>query len=121
MILLIAAAQVSDIKASDYFPMYRGERSETRALVQPYFDCAFHAAGKLENSGDAPTEVAKAAIDFCAPPREDLEASVDADVALAVSEQPLGIADKVMSKFDLWLENHLRMRIVAKRAMKATK
>ena len=121
MILLIAAAQVSDIKASDYFPMYQGERTETRALVQPYFDCTFKAAGQLEKSGDAPTEVAKAAIAMCDTSRENLQASVDADIALAPAEAPLGTSDKVMGKFDQWLENHLRMRIVAKRAMKATK
>jgi hypothetical protein len=119
MLLLVALAMLADIQAADYFPMYEGQTVKTRALVQPYFDCAFYAAGKMEKSGDAPNEVAKAAMTVCDDDRADLQASIDADLALAPSEPETGLSDKVMNKLDTWMAGHLQMRIVAKRAIRA--
>lgn len=111
MFIALLIAQ-SDIGGVDNFPMYAGRTRKADVLIQPYVECAFRAAGKLERSGEAADTVAKAAIDFCFENRDKLQAEVDAEQAFAGS-----IESDALKSFDEWLIRQISLRIVGKRAI----
>ena len=111
MLIALLIAQ-SDIDAAANFPIYDGRNEEAERLMQPYVECAFQAAGKLERSGEAADIVARAAIDFCVQSREALEVEVDSARVIAGST-----GGDPLEAFDEWLVRQLSLRIVGKRAM----
>lgn len=117
MIMIFFLAMASDVEAADHLPMYEGQTSKTVAFAQPYFDCAANAAGKLDRSGDAPTEVAKAALMVCSDQRQDLEGGIDYDILMSKKPALPFTTERIMTKFEGWLVDHLRMRLVAKHAI----
>ena len=106
-ILFAIVAQI----AFERFPGPDWVSEETTALVQPYWDCAQRAAGRLEPSDEAADLVAEAAMEECREERISLWASIVADALMARVENSTDV-EGLFEKFDNELKRSLILGVV---------
>jgi transcription elongation GreA/GreB family factor len=98
---------------------------DNRKAAAAYHSCLRAQASKLERSGEEVSEVIAAARTACGAPREDLQTTMDATLALAEANggatMPAHRVDRALEAIDRGYADELRLLIIEHRADRAGK